>query len=488
MIRSVQAACLASSSPNLPHAAGAILLAAFVGGLTVSTNGASFAWVGAGVALAALCWAALTSASVWLLLYFVCVWLAPAFYVNMGNQETPIHAALLPLMLGVLTPLLQLEEVRIRSGESVLPASASFLLCLMISLPFAFWTAGFDVGLQSVQRFILVTQPFVVYAVIRMLGWVPESRSLSGIISVLLCLGGLSALFGVLDFYFRFPFEHPFAEQFIYLDGEKIRRAQGLFYEASSFGNMSAFLLALTFFRIYFRQRVSVTGTVILLGAAGIFTLALFLSYSRGSWLNFLVTAAVFLAIYRHRLFRTGLSLFVLLTAFIGIAYHFSPNVVLNFFDWRVAAPIREILVDPNFMTSGRLETWSRLFTVFADQPELLLFGVGYKTLAYSHYFGQPMIADNAILSSLFETGLVGLLAFLSLNVSLLVTMNRIRRQASAPVKWYASFLFAFWCGETAQMLTGDIFTYWRNMVVFFALMALVLNLHEQTHTCRREK
>jgi hypothetical protein len=34
--------------------------------------------------------------------------------------------------------------------------------------------------------------------------------------------------------------------------------------------------------------------------------------------------------------------------------------------------------------------------------------------------------------------------------------------------------MFAFWCGEMVQMMTGDLFTYWRNMVVFFAALALV--------------
>ena len=37
------------------------------------------------------------------------------------------------------------------------------------------------------------------------------------------------------------------------------------------------------------------------------------------------------------------------------------------------------------------------------------------------------------------------------------------------------NILFAFWCGELIQMLTGDIFTYWRNLTTFFALLAAVL-------------
>jgi hypothetical protein len=31
------------------------------------------------------------------------------------------------------------------------------------------------------------------------------------------------------------------------------------------------------------------------------------------------------------------------------------------------------------------------------------------------------------------------------------------------------------------QMVTGDLFTYWRNMVVFFAVLALVQEVPEES-------
>jgi len=39
----------------------------------------------------------------------------------------------------------------------------------------------------------------------------------------------------------------------------------------------------------------------------------------------------------------------------------------------------------------------------------------------------------------------------------------------------------AFWCGELVQMVTGDLFTYWRNLVVFFAALALVQDGDERS-------
>jgi hypothetical protein len=87
-------------------------------------------------------------------------------------------------------------------------------------------------------------------------------------------------------------------------------------------------------------------------------------------------------------------------------------------------------LSDPNLATSGRWESWWRLISYFSDQPWYLIFGIGYKTLPHTQLFGRALIAD---------------------------------------------FMFAFWCGEMIQMVTGDLFTYWRNLVVFFAGIALVL-------------
>ena len=79
-----------------------------------------------------------------------------------------------------------------------------------------------------------------------------------------------------------------------------IRRAQGMFYEASSFGNLSAFFLSLTLaILLSWWKQLSVAWKATLYLMIGIFTTALFLSYSRGSWANVLVTVTVFLILQR---------------------------------------------------------------------------------------------------------------------------------------------------------------------------------------------
>ncbi len=162
-----------------------------------------------------------------------------------------------------------------------------------------------------------------------------------------------------------------------------------------------------------------------------------------------------------------------ILASFVYLVYQLSPDVVANFFSWRLGN-LTEFWQDPDSATSGRWQSWTTLIQFFADRLWLLLFGIGYKTIASTDLFGKPIVADNGYLSLLFETGILGFAAFAWLNLAIL---QELRDEGQAPSPFYRlcrTFLFAFWCGEMVQMLTGDIFTYWRNLTVLFAMIAAV--------------
>ena len=55
----------------------------------------------------------------------------------------------------------------------------------------------------------------------------------------------LSALFACVDFYYQFPAPAGYEQQFIWLETGVFRRAQGVFYEASTLGNLCAFFLVM---------------------------------------------------------------------------------------------------------------------------------------------------------------------------------------------------------------------------------------------------
>jgi O-antigen ligase len=139
-----------------------------------------------------------------------------------------------------------------------------------------------------------------------------------------------------------------------------------------------------------------------------------------------------------------------------------------------------DIFDDPNFATSGRFDTWIRVLSIMRDQPQYLLFGIGYKTLAITRLFHGEIITDNGYLSLLLETGIAGLAGFLVLSGAILRTFFRLARSANELLAFWATVLFSIWCGELVQLLATDAYTYWRNIVVFAALMAWTLNLAER--------
>ncbi|PYV40799.1 MAG: hypothetical protein DMG06_19140 [Acidobacteria bacterium] len=415
------------------------------------------------------------SAQSFLYLFCLTVLVVPPFYPVALGGALPVYASNVLFLILALVLFVRQEIQRLK-WDSIGEAGLLFLMAIAVSLPLAYWFSGPWLGLQSSLRFLLILQPFFIYVWIHHTNFLREEAHLSAFVHVLLAVGALAATYGIIDFYFPIPFPHPFAEQFTYLQGEKIRRAQGIFYEASSFGNLCAFFLSLSLIKLFFLAKgVSMVRQTWLYLIIGIFSTALFLSYSRGSWLNVLVTATVFLMFQQKRL-RFATQGILLIGSFVFLLYLVSPEIVLNFFRWRLGN-LSELWHDPNFASSGRWETWLKLFGFFAGHPWLLLFGIGYKTLPHTNLFGTPLIADNGFLSLAFETGIFGLFAFVGLNIAIFRSLHQTSRQQNSTVRTYSAFLFAFWCGQIVQTLTGDIFTYWRNLIIYFLFMGAVLKV-----------
>lgn len=427
----------------------------------------------AGYALSAAC------LRTWPYLFVSAVLVVPPLYPSVLGGETPVYAANLLFAGGCFVLLARRAELR-GAWDSIGRAAAGFLLALALSIPFGFWLSGTSEGIGSCLRFFLLLHPFLIYYWLRGLRLERREGTLILAGKLLLGLGAVAAVYGIVDFYFPIPIPHPFADQYIYLDGRMIRRAQGMLYEASSFGNLSAFFLSLTLVVLLSCwRRLSTTQKAMLYLMVGIFTTALFLSYSRASWANVLVTMTVFLILQRKLRLQVAAASACVVAGFVFLVYQISPLVVLNFFNWRMGT-LLEFWSDPNLATSGRWDAWWRLISFFADHPWYLIFGIGYKTLPHTDLFGRSLIADNGFLSLTFEAGIIGLAAFLWLNRAVFNTTRRASRQPDSVRAIGAAFMFAFWCGEMVQMVTGDLFTYWRNMVVFFAVLALVQEVPEE--------
>ncbi len=431
-------------------------------------------------AILASCAILLGSLRTWPYLYVAAVVAIPPFYPTVLGGNTPVYVSNVFFLAGCLVVLVRYRDFQPRL-DPIAKAGAIFLGALALSLPFGFWISGTPEGSDSCLRFFLLLQPFFAYYWIGGLKPGGHKDSLPFLVKFLLGLGAVAAIYGIIDFYSPIPIPHPFADQYIYLGGRMIRRAQGMLYEASSFGNLSAFFLSLTLvLLVSLWKELSITSKGTLYLMAGVFTTALFLSYSRGSWANLFVTVTVFLILQQKHPLRLAAATILVVAGFVFVVYQISPLVVLNFFDWRMGS-LLEFWSDPNLATSGRWENWSRLVTFFADHPWYLIFGIGYKTLPHTSLFGKALIADNGFMSLTFEAGVFGLAALLRLNRAVFGSMYKASLQEGSRRGICAGFMFAFWCGEMVQMMTGDIFTYWRNMVVFFAVMAVVQEAREES-------
>ena len=121
------------------------------------------------------------------------------------------------------------------------------------------------------------------------------------------------------------------------------------------------------------------------------------------------------------------------------------------------------------------MASWRTLLEWIAANPWRTVFGVGYKTLPYSSYLGRGVVADNMYLSLLVETGVAGLAALLWLNVCILRDCGRAARAADPRRSFFGTWMLCFWAGQSVQMLSGDLLTYWRVLPVYFWVLALAV-------------
>jgi O-antigen ligase len=357
----------------------------------------------------------------------------------------------------------------------------TFFLVLLGSAAEAMFYSGLGVGLGSLARVILfgisvyvffytaygpgASDPADPFAQARLLYWIAIA----------------SALFACVDFYFQFPAPAGFGPQFIWLASGVYRRAQGLFYEASTLGNFCAFFLVMIGAALLAPGRLSPISRRAWLPGGMVFAAALVLSYSRGSLLNALVSVAVLIYLNRRRI---RLGRFFLMLAGGAMAALLAVRLLLPSFAgayWmRVSTSVQYLFSETEGLLSGRVASWRTVLGFLALHPWHALFGIGYKSLPYSEYLGRTVITDNMYLSLLAETGIVGLAAMLWLSLQILRSAQRAAVSPDPQRRFFGSWIFAFWAGQMVQMFTGDLLTYWRVLPLYFWVLAVAVR-HEHT-------
>jgi O-Antigen ligase len=400
----------------------------------------------------------------WLTLFFATALLLPPLPVSIGDSGP--HLCLLFAGFGILAGAVWIREWRIDLAGPGAPLVA-LLAILLASVAMAAFTSGLAAAAGSLARVLLFG--ISVYVYFYSPGQAPR-------LSWLFYVAAGSALFACVDFYFQFPAPAGYGPQFVWLESGVYRRAQGLFYEASTLGNFCAFFLVMIAVALARPRGESPVPRKVLAAGGAIFLAALVLSYSRASLVNVLVALAVLAWVNRRRfrIARVAAALAIGGSASAVLLWRVFPAFV-DIYWLRLSASAEFLFSATEGVLSGRVASWRILAGWIGQHPWLTLAGIGYKTLPYTDYLGAPVVADNMYLSLLVETGVLGLAALVWLNVAILRAAGRASHSTDPRRAFCGTWLLCFWAGEVVQMASGDILTYWRVLPVYVFVLAMAV-------------
>ncbi len=409
-------------------------------------------------------WWMIHRAERWLGLFFFCALLLPPLPASVGN--TGVHIAPLIALAGILCGALRMSEWR--AWRCSLPVFLClFLAVITESSAFAAFFYGGSVAAGSLVRAAL----FAIGVYIFLYAYCGPRDSHSDALrftAFLFFAGAASALFACADFYFQFPVPAGYGAQFIWVDQDVLRRAQGIFYEASTLGNFCVFFLVMILVSFFRPRDERPCSLPVLAAVGGMFGAALIFSYSRSSLFALAVSVCAFLFIRGIRLTRAALTGLGLSLAAAAALTRIALPALAGHYWTRLAISLQSFMSAPNTVLSGRIDSWNEIMAFLLQQPWHIFFGIGYKTLPYINQNSAPLIADNTYLSLLAETGVVGLAVFAILNFAILRTSLRASRTRNPRSSFFGSWIFCFWCGEMVQMMSGDLITFWRVLPLYF--------------------
>jgi hypothetical protein len=440
------------------------LLGAWAAAIATAPSIAAKALLAAPALILPALWWVLQHPARWLVLFFAAALLLPPLPFPIGDSGP--HPSLVFAALGLFLGVLWLADWRlIPSGLNA--SFATLFGVLLASVAAAAVYSGAVAAAGSLVRVAL----FGISIYVFFYGAYGPGRTANARRSVRLLYGAasLAALFACVDFYYQFPAPAGYGPQFVWLDSGVYRRAQGLFYEASTLGNFCAFFLVMIAVAFTRPRAESPVSRKALLAGGTVFFAALVLSYSRGSLVNVAVALAVLAWTNRRRLPWVRVSLLAGVGAL--VTWWIFPTFAQAYWT-RLSNSAEYLFTATEGVLSGRVASWSTLAAWIAANPWQAFFGIGYKTLPYTQYLSSPVVADNMYLSLLVETGVAGLAALIWLNVAILRAAAR-----SAQQSFFGVWMLCFWSGQVVQMASGDLLTYWRVLPVYFWILALAVRV-----------
>ena len=416
-------------------------------------------------------WALIQTPTAWLALFVGCALLTPPLPIALGDSGP--HIAMVIAGFGLFAGFLRLGEWRFQPDALAISLIA-LVTIFASSIAIAIIYSGGAIAAASFARVALFGISIYIFLYTRDGPGRLDPAQSRRAIRWLFWAGAFSALFACVDFYFQFTPPAGYEQQFVWLESGVYRRAQGFFYEASTLGNLCAFFLEMIAVTLFLRKEESPAPRFALFLGAIPLAAALVLSFSRASLVNLAVALVVLFWLRRDRIRwrRLAAGVAVFCGAIIAILWAAFPVFART--AWlRVFAAFQYFSESPNAVLSGRIDAWRTLLAYLAANPWHALLGVGYKTLPYSDFIGTKAVGDNTYLTLLAETGIAGLFAVVALNIAILVYAYRAAHSTDSIRSFTGAWMLCFWAGQTVQMLSADLLTYWRILPVYFFVLAL---------------
>lgn len=286
---------------------------------------------------------------------------------------------------------------RLRTGRLTLkplPVEPALVLYLLIAAATTLASIHLSGSIRDLAMYVAA---FIIFFVL--LNQLQSKEQLGVFLSVLLFGALLVSLFGVYQYIVGAPMPAG------WVDATQNPTIRTRVY--SVFGNPNVFaeylVMMIPFGAALFFAVKHVLAKLVFLGATGIFTLTLLLTFSRGGWLGLLVGLLVFALLKDRRIL-----ILILIAALLGTAL--MPDVILKRIG-TIGSPL-------DSSNSYRFTVWRETIRIIRSFP-LTGVGLGHQSFMkiYPFYMldrgKRPFHSHNSYLQTLAETGIIGLLVFL---------------------------------------------------------------------------
>ena len=251
-----------------------------------------------------------------------------------------------------------------------------------------------------------------------------------------------------------------------------LERYQGIFVNPHNFGHSMTLMLMLAGIYIWFKfsdpehpvNWLSKTDKLLLALILGFGLPALYQSYVRTAWVGLLIFTLVIVYKYSKKMVIT------LMIAGGLIAFVAAPVLKLIFLD---VVEVSEGKRDAERIGSGRPYIWTHNLTIFSNLPferQLAGVGIGNRDKIFSERSGQENIwnSHNDFLEVMMQTGIVGFLLFVWLN---LLIYFRIRR---LPIIDKLPFLALFFSVLFMNFISNSYVVRFSVGQMFYMLLAYI--------------